>query len=1050
MVPTRADETQTDEAILTLIKEGDYAGAEALALQTLRRFDGNPDPGTLEEARILDLLVEARLYSGKASEDSTKQLAERALAIKEAVLGSDDLALVPSLGHLGSIYHQGDQLEAARPILERAVALQENAADRDPQEYAWSLERLANLNLDQGNYEEARGLFVRELDTLERAFGPEHRSLASVTFNYARLLMWMGEYEASESMYRRALNITEKTRGASHPLVAWVLSGMASVEDEMGEYAKARSLYERALALADSTLDPGHPFIATCLGNLGVALRHLGDYREAARIYERALRLHEESQGLDNSYAASILTNLGEIHRLQGDDDTAENLFKKALDIRERAFGPDHVEVGTTLQLLADLYLYQGKYEAARSSYERALAIGVKNLGPAHHSNARDLNGLAFLLQETGDYEGAAADYTQALEISENSLGSDHPFVAEILKGQALLLARTGDSPAALDAALRCETISRDHAWLAAGVLPEREALEYTSVRTSGLDLALSLAVLGHSSDAVARSWDALVRSRALILDAMVLRQRARNRSRDPEIADLADRLAAAKRTLANLVIQGPDDEHPETYVEQVREARETKERAERALGEKSVSVHGGDAGAAVGLASVKETLPQGSALVAYVRYRDYAPVIGSPGAAREPKAEPVPSYLSVVVGGDGVPRMHPLGPAADIERLVGEWRTLAGHPSPDGEAACRVAGEALRRLIWDPVSGDLGQAAMVFVVPDGVLHMVNLSALPTGDDSYLVEEDRIVHYLSAERDLAELAGDPVTGTGLLVVGGPAFDETGLTASLSGVSSAPAAGQPDFFRGQRSDCEDFRKLRFESLPASTREAAEILDLWRDYGGTGGGGGDADLLTGADAGEASVKALAPGRRVIHIATHGFFLEGTCAAPEESGTRGIGSVSPARRENPRRSESPLLLAGLALAGANHRNETGPDEEDGVLTAEEIGTLDLRGTDWVVLSACDTGIGKIAAGEGVLGLRRAFQTAGARTLIMSLWPVQDVAAREWMRDLYRARLERNLDTASAVREANLEVLRDRRARGESTHPFFWAAFVAAGGWQ
>jgi CHAT domain-containing protein len=100
--------------------------------------------------------------------------------------------------------------------------------------------------------------------------------------------------------------------------------------------------------------------------------------------------------------------------------------------------------------------------------------------------------------------------------------------------------------------------------------------------------------------------------------------------------------------------------------------------------------------------------------------------------------------------------------------------------------------------------------------------------------------------------------------------------------------------------------------------------------------------------------------------------------------------------------------------------------------------------------VLSACETGVGDVHAGEGVFGLRRAFQIAGARTLVMSQWSVDDEASREWMRALYEARLVRRLDTAAAVREASRSVLRKRRSSGQSTHPFYWAGFVAAGDWH
>jgi CHAT domain-containing protein len=161
-----------------------------------------------------------------------------------------------------------------------------------------------------------------------------------------------------------------------------------------------------------------------------------------------------------------------------------------------------------------------------------------------------------------------------------------------------------------------------------------------------------------------------------------------------------------------------------------------------------------------------------------------------------------------------------------------------------------------------------------------------------------------------------------------------------------------------------------------------------------------------------------------------------------------TRGVGGLASALSFPSVVADSPLLLAGLAFAGANTRAATG--QHDGILTGEEVAALNLQGTEWAVLSACDTGLGEIRTSEGVFGLRRAFQIAGARTVIMSLWSVDDDATRLWMRALYEGRLQKHLSTADAIHQANLSVLRARRARGEGTHPFYWAGFVAAGDWR
>jgi CHAT domain-containing protein len=200
-------------------------------------------------------------------------------------------------------------------------------------------------------------------------------------------------------------------------------------------------------------------------------------------------------------------------------------------------------------------------------------------------------------------------------------------------------------------------------------------------------------------------------------------------------------------------------------------------------------------------------------------------------------------------------------------------------------------------------------------------------------------------------------------------------------------------------------------------------------------------------TGADASLEAFLQDAPGKQVLHIATHGFFLEGNC---ESATQRRIDTNKRNETFLPATAENPLLLSGLAFAGANRRASAKPEESDGILTAEEIAGINLEGVDWAVLSACDTGVGEIKVGEGVFGLRRAFQMAGAKTVIMSLWPVEDEYARNWMETLYNEHFLKRKNTAESVREASLGILKKRRAKQQSTNPFYWGAFIAAGDWK
>jgi len=339
-----------------------------------------------------------------------------------------------------------------------------------------------------------------------------------------------------------------------------------------------------------------------------------------------------------------------------------------------------------------------------------------------------------------------------------------------------------------------------------------------------------------------------------------------------------------------------------------------------------------------------------------------------------------------------------------------------------------------------------LVDATRVFIVPEGALSLVPFAALPVGQRSYILDTGRVIHYLSAERDLVPLPQIPATRRGLLALGGPSFDDGRLFRIRTKPSlSSSASNVPPMRGGDAQACGSLQAASFEPLNGTLQEVRDLSGFWQANPATESE--PVRVLVGHDASEAGFKREAPGSRVLHLATHGFFMNGTCSDGPR-GTRAVGGLSKGGGTLP--LDNPLLLSGLALAGANRRASAGPHEDDGILTAEEVASLDLEGVEWAVLSACDTGVGEIKAGEGVFGLRRAFQVAGARTVVMSLWSVDDQATRAWMRALYEGRFQKQLSTADAVYAASLAVLAARRAKHQSTYPFYWAGFVAAGDWR
>ena len=527
------------------------------------------------------------------------------------------------------------------------------------------------------------------------------------------------------------------------------------------------------------------------------------------------------------------------------------------------------------------------------------------------------------------------------------------------------------------------------------------------------------------------QTWEALIQTRTLVLDEMVARHSA-GLGREAEgagMVEASNALQDARQRLANLLVRGPGGDPTDRFRSLLRSARLEMERAERALGSKRPGPFR-ERSTRPGLQDVFDGLPSRWGLVAFASY--------SEGTRRR--------YVAFVRGSEGEPTTLAIGDAARIDALVHRWLSdLLADPSDAGSAAARaearsrVSGRALRAAIWQPVRTVLGHVDGLIIVPDGSIHGVNFGALPTGSAGYLVEESPILHYVTSELDIAAAKSRLPRGAGLLAFGGVDFGVTGRGGASAKTDSNP-------HDGSEPDCEGFYAAKFEPLPQSRLEVEELSRIWNDSTG-------ATVVVGPRATEETFKRLAPGKLVIHLATHGFFLDPNQCLQPAPGARGIGGLQfgVRRVEHSAFSEkSPLLLSGLALANANHRARAVSQEDDGILTAEEVASLDLRGVEWAVLSACDTGVAGSERSEGVLGLRRAFRTAGVATLVTSLWPVQDLPARLWMKALYKNRNRSGAGTARAVRAAMLEMLQSRRAQGRSTNPYFWAAFLAAGDWN
>lgn len=975
-----------------------------------------------------------------------KDYSSRAAEIGKGV-APDSSALVESLHTLCFVEHVLDDYTSARQHCLEALRIEKELAPAGSMTQARILSTLGRLENGQTHFALAHE-YLDEALAMGESLAPESEYCEHFLIFLSGLEITEGDLQAARSHLLRDLALQEKLHGWMGP--TYLNLGVVALEQD--DFIVAHEYLGKALDLFVKT-KPNNVGVQYALGNLGLVAYRQGDLPSALEYARRVIAIDERRPaGLET---ADDYDAMGDISLDQGNLASASQYYHRALDIK-KGIAPESLNVSLSLVNLAKVARAQGNLPLAMEYGRHALELGQKSC-PNYWCVTQALNNLGELAYQQGDLTGSESYLRRAVDAREKSLGPVHPDLARSLNDLALTLAAMGKTPEALRTALRAESIGAEHLRMSARTLSERQALAYEGIRASGLDVALTLAA-DRAITPLARGevFDATIRSRALVFDELAARRRSAYGSGDPEVAQLANQLSSARTRLATLVFRGVGDTTPEAYRKLLDDAREKKEKAERMLAERSLAFRQDQARAQLGLKEIVASVPQGAALVSFVRYtRRDLQKHGTSNVA----TESVPSYAAFVLrAGEHEPEFVPLGTAREIESLVASWRReitrqaeVMDTSGKTGENTYRHNGAALRRRIWDPLVPGLGNAKEVLVVPDAALHLVSLASLPVGSSQYLLETGPLIHYLSTERDLVPAQSGH--GEGILVVGNPAFDQVGKLVVASNTQSAARATtgtEGTILRGTRSACGTFQTLRFPPLPASQQEAEHIAALWKRSiwsEGTVQSSGEPLQVTGADASTEAFEQYAPGKRVLHVATHGFFLEGSCESVVQrrlDANRRDESFLPATGENP------LLLSGLAFAGANRRGSAKLDEPDGILTAEEIAGINLEGVDWAVLSACDTGVGEIKVGEGVFGLRRAFQVAGTKTVIMSLWPVEDETTRQWMGTLYREHFLNGKDTVESVRAASLQVLRQRRAKHKSTHPFYWGAFIAAGDWH
>jgi CHAT domain-containing protein/tetratricopeptide (TPR) repeat protein len=961
---------------------------------------------------------------------------------------------------LGYSYSAQADFLSARPLLEKAVTINRKLFPLGKpipghRFLAVSLEVLGLLDENQGDYVNAEVRFQEALGLRRRLRGENDIDTASTLQNLGELYQIIGDPARAEPLIKQAFEIRKSALGTDHPETARNLNSLALLYASIGEYAKAEEFARRACDTWKKALGKNRQETAFGLFNLAGIYQSMGDYAKAEPLYCQSLEISKTTLGKKHPFTATALASLAGLYRALGDHARADPLDQQALEICRQVLGEKHPTTAASLSNVAQRYEVKGDYANAEPLLRQALQIDKEVLGEKHPSTAAGLHNLAFLYELQGDYARAEPLYRKALEVRKQALGDNHPLTVQSLNNLAFLYQMMGKSARAESMCREALAICEQHLSDYMHVQSERQQLALARLLRSNFDVYLTITSQVPVSAANVYQhvlgWKGAVFMRQFAL--LSLRRR-------PDLQPRFHELDSVSARLSNLVLRGPDGLVPAAWKREVNDLSDKKERLEGELARAGEELRQQQA---LSAAKLQEALPEQVTLVDFLEYTHYSPPVGGKGLPSRDNR-----LVAFVVRKDRPVRRIELGGVQSLAAAADDWRRaiLRGGGGPDeikawqNDPAHKPPQQILKELLWNPLQDSVAGSQTVLISPDGLLSQIPLGALPgKSTGSFLLEEETLA-IVPVPQLLPLLLGAPKTCTEHVKATANDDEQSLLTLGDVSYGSRPGKAEAVFVTSRSAVRGSRGGLFFPTLKHSRSEIATIRSSFETYFSHG----KVHVLSGENATEAMFRREAPNYDWLHLATHGFF------APPE-----LAPVLAASFDDNEHGSSvfsrlgiwvtqPGLMSGIALSGSNTRAKA--DEDDGILTAVEVAGLDLRRAQLVVLSACETGLGAVAGGEGVLGLQRAFQLAGAKTCVTSLWKVDDAATQVLMTEFYKNLWEKRLGRLQSLRAAQLAMLRqydpkeqklrgldlaeDDTMRPKRGSPRYWSAFVLSGDWR
>lgn len=968
---------------------------------------------------------------------------KRYLALRQRVHGDNHYRTAEALVILVHVATAAKDAQAAYDYQKQALeVLTQVLGESHPTTLA-AMSNLGLFQIERGEFRSAQHNCEQALANTKRVLGENHPTTATVVNNLGMLYQSLGDHRRAEQFYKQSAEIKKEAFGEKHTEYATSLNNLGELYVRMGRY----TLAEEQLLAAKTLLAQGQENLvgySTVLHNLSLVYYQLGDYARAERHVLQAQDIFRKARGEKHPGYAIILSASAELSLKLGKVRRAERLYLQAIEVFEETLSTKTAAYAIAHNGLACLYLENSEHLKAQRHFRRAVDSLKDNAGTKNLPYAGTVMNLGMLHFMNGNYTEAEERLNEAREVFTEVVGKEHFY-------QAMTLLSLGGVYATQqrwnEAAIVTDVNRRMVRSLVGRVLPAlNESDQITFLKTRDeimLHWSLSLGLAQRTNASIAaRSASWVLNGKAVIQESLGQRQLLGLESANPSVNQITEELRAVRAQLSSLTYNGSVHESRRSHsskIEALLKQEQTLSRdLSRATGRENQS------STWIELKDVRRKLPQDTVLIEIARFHR--------AEFSEYQLGP-PHYAAWIIPPAGTKPVEviDLGEAKKIDEAVQTARQAinsAPQTIPDkgrarAEKELQAAFRDLSHLVLSPLLSKVDRYPKWRVSPDADLWLIPWGALPLPDNRYAIEQHQIT-YLVSGRDLVLNKGKSASNRSILMAD-PDYD-----LDLSEETNPLQSENQQQTRSATVPAE-MSKMRWSRLPGSFQEAQAIIPHLTKYCKS-----EPNVHLRQQAVERVLKS-AHQPKVLMISTHGFFLEDQDSHAQPLLTswlqRGM-FVSPGRPQapslpqgHPIKVENPLLRCGLVLAGANQRaNENSVLPEDGLLTGLEIVGTDLRGTDLIVLSACETGLGEVRNGEGVASLRQAFQLAGGRTVVSTLWKIPDQETAALM-STYFENLAAGYSKADALHQAQLDLIKAHRKKHGDAHPFFWAAFTHTG---